>query len=1145
MKKKLWLLILLPILAATAVLTLLLLQKPPVEEDDSVLIYDLRTEDLNNPVGLDDPTPVFSWKMASPIMGQKQTAYQLVVSSGDTTVWDSGKVESSDSVSIPYGGTALTSSTAYTWTVNVWDKDGLQWRSDAATFEMGLLEADAFADTHWISYSEQNKSCTEYTVDFDFFIESRCQGMVIGLQNPDNYLMLQLNIQNGGATIRPHIRKNGAWADYPGKSGSTMEAIDVSGVLGGAGDALKNKTFHERIVVKGAAVQIWLGESENSLVLAGTYTHTQNVPLYEIGIRQASSEIAWYDNIKVADKDGNILYQNDFSVKPLTEFNSSNSWIRRDMLKVGGSGEVLCRQTESTGNLPAYRKAVQVKADLVSAKLYTSGLGVYESYINGQRVGRLLADGTVQYDELKPGATDVAAKKFYNTYDVTWMLTAGQENVLSAIVTSGWWNGAITNEFSGNENAYLAKLILTYADGTREIVNTDTSWKVAKAAPVQEGTGIYPGETYDARVALSWMQPGFDDSSWMAPSINTEFTGKLCAFVGQTTVVRQDLERIPQSMTVYQGTTGATSGQYGTISVVGTYQDGDAIRLSSSQSLIIDFGQNFAGWEYFEVEGPAGTTLTVEHGEWLNDSNGDTSRGNDGPEGSIYNANYRSAKATTTYILSGNGVEKFHPTFTFYGFQYVKIKADQAVTIHKVRGQVVTSVKEDTGTIETSNKDINQLISNSRWGMYSNYLSIPTDCPQRSERQGWTGDAQIFAQTGMYLGNNKSFLIKFMEDMVDSQRADGAYPQIAPMYHIYSKGGYGHAGWADAGIIIPYYLYMMYGDASVITDYWESMERYMAFMAANNGPLEGPGDHLTYDDSKVHDVVRVAYYAWDAQLMSQMAQAIGNADAAQKYAQVYESQKDRFQQQFVNADGTMRNTEQTAYLYALYLDLLPNEASVQAVTQQLANSIQRHGNKMQTGFLGTAIINPALTKAGRTDLAYTLLLQEDEPSWLYSVKQGATTIWERWNTYTVDKGFGDVSMNSFNHYAYGSITGWIFQHAAGIGYDPENPGFQSIVLAPHVDASLSHIQAAYDSAYGTISVNSLLEGSKWTYAVTIPANTTGTVKLPVAENAQISVNGKAADQLTLDADCATFVGYQDGCAVFQIAAGTFTFTVNG
>lgn len=1122
-------------------------------EGVEAVIYDMLTEALVRPVGIDNEQPVFSWKVKSDVMGWAQSAYRIIVKNGDIISWDSGKVLSADSVGIKYDGDPLLSSTEYVWELSVWDNDGKNEYSSSSAFETGLLGNSAFDDAKWISYaSKELYSGTKYTIDFDFIIHRDNQGFCFSMQDSGTFIMWQVNTYDsaGKVFLRPHFKSGGNWTAYPGGPGN-VSAVDITDAVGYSGN-ITGKIIHERIEVDGRVVKTYFGKDEDSLTLASTYTHSQVIPLINIGFRHSSEantacEVASYDNIVIKDGDGNLIYENDFSDSSDLSFSGSSSVsLENGMIKVGSEstmGESILVRNED-GGLPAFRKTFAVREGLVSAKLYTSGLGVYESFVNGQRVGRVLDDGTVVYHELKPGFTEASDRKFYNTYEIVSFLSEGSDNTLSAVVSSGWWSDAAAAGY-GKDDAYLAKLILTYDDGTKETIVTDGTWKSARASAVIYAD-IFTGESYDARVDESWMLPEFDDSDWENAKINNEFKGEICAWIGSYITVRDELGLDAKSVVIYDGVNGSSSTAYGTVNVVRTYGD-EKFTLSPGETALIDFGQNFAGWESFSVEGKAGTRLTIIHGEMLNDENGAHSRGNDGPEGSIYNANYRSAAATTTYIVSGDGIEEYHPSFTFYGFRYIEITADAEVTIHSVDGQVVTSVEKDTGFLETSDDDVNQLISNIRWGQYSNYLSVPTDCPQRDERQGWTADTQVFSKAGSYMAFSKSFLEKFMADMRDSQNAQGAYPGTAPTGE-YAGAGWGGTGWADAGIIVPYNLYVMYGDTSVILENWESMQKYVdGFLArtGKKGPSSIWGDWLAYEsnDAEIQAMLAVCFYAWDALMMSEMAEAIGHYDEAERYTALYETEKEYFQSMYVRSDGRLKRQEQTACLYALYLDLLPDEQSVEAVKEQLVNNISRNRNRLQTGFLGTAIILPTLTKIGRSDIAYTLLLQHSNPSWLYSVDQGATTIWERWNSYTIESGFGDVSMNSFNHYAYGAVASWMFESLAGIGADPDNPGFKHILFAPQPDDRLS-VKASYDSAYGVITAESSYDGDIWTYKCSLPANTTAEIRIPVSDAGDVVVNGKAASELSLSCDGIEFAGIESGVAVFNAVSYSFTFSVN-
>ena len=1116
--------------------------------DCATSLYDLRVEDMIFPIGVDVDTPTFSWKMKSDTVGQHQSAYRVVITedtADGTVVWNSGKVASGLSVDIPYEGQPLSASTRYRWNLTVWEKDG---KSISATsyFETGLRDG-GFADAKWISYDAGTFLTNYYAMELDMTVSRDNFGICFAAKDCNNLLMWQFNTgESDGAKIylRPHVKENGEWSTFGGN-------IDITSKMGfSSGLQMLNQRIRVRIEVSNRFITTYAAPVGEALVRVDRRAVSYDTTLYTFGFRLSTEENGTIDNILVYEEDGTVLYENDFSSGNAHSFEviGATATVKSGQLaftSVTGEMTALYSKAKSSTSLPVFRKSFTPKGTVTSAKFYTSGLGVYESYINGERVGRLMPDGTMQYHELKPGASQAADRKYYSAYDVTHMFEdISGEAVLSATMGTGWWSGQIAANH-GRTEAYLAKLILTYADGSQEVIDTDTTWQVAHASPFTY-SDIFGGEDYDARVDTSWMLPGYDiaasDADWANATVNTEFTGDITAWMGSYMQVREDLEQDVTSVTVYEGATGAQSDRYGVINVVDTYTT-DSFTLLPGQTALIDFGQNFAGWESFTVQGAAGTVLTIEHGEMLNDQNGEYSRGNDGPGGSLYNANNRTARAATVYTLRGSAPESYHPSLTYYGFRYIEITTTAAVTFTRIKGEVVTSVDTDTGWIETSHDDINQLISNTRWGQYSNYLSVPTDCPQRNERLGWTADTQVFAKAGAYLGYSKSFLEKFLQDMRDTQKANGAYYSIAPG-DFTATAGWGATGWADAGIIVPYTLYQMFGDEQILRDHWSSMTAYMNYLKNIGGPANLYGDWLAYEsnDTEIQDILSDAYYAWDCLMMADMADALGKANDAATYRRLYNGAVASFRANWVNANGTLKRDEQVACLYALYLDLLPSEASVAQVTNQLIANIQRNGNRLQTGFLGTKIILDTLTKIGRTDVAYTLLLQTDNPSWLYSVLQGATTVWERWDSYTKENGFGDVGMNSFNHYAYGAVTGWMFSTMAGIDCHADAPGFKKIMIAPVPDARIGYVKASYESAYGLITTESTYDGDVWHFSVTIPANTTAEMRLPMASFDSITVNGKAPTDLSEEADGIVYVGTTDGVAVFHLVAGSFNVT---
>ena len=1103
-------------------------------------IIELKTEDLTDPVGIDAENPAFSWKMQSDVIGQRQTAYRIEVAKDAAftdLVWDSGKQEDDSSVAIEYAGAPLAASTVYYWRVTAWDKDEKQVRSATATFEMGLLGDDAWSKSQWIQLgsTSSTKGNTNYTVEADLTCTTDAISILFNATDKSNFYMLQLNTmdQPGKVIYKPHTWKNGKYATYASHNKDVTSAV-VSV------ESFKTEEAHVRIDVTDEKVTTYINDQLIDTINISEIGSKGPVPQAGyLGLRTNKAENGTVDNFKLTDysKDsaGRVIYNYDFeSVNPFWEGEIANGKF------ISTGFDILLPPT----GLVTFRKEFTPEKEIASAKLYATGLGIFDLHIDGQRVGTLQDDGSYVYDELKPGYTHHIKRMHYYTYDVTHLLASGKTSTISAYSASGWWSGIINFNYGKNE-AVRMQLLLTYADGTQQVIGTDTSWKTSRQGPVMYAD-IYGGETYDANADTSFRMSGYDDSLWPDAQINSEFSGTICAVIGQPVRVRENLTLTPESATVYDGAVGAGSDRYGKINVTGTYKPDESFVLKAGETAIFDLGQNFAGWDEIYVEGEKGTMLTMRHAEMLNDNEGLHSRGNDGPEGSVYTANLRTAKATGRYIMNGEGVESYHASATFYGFRYLEITTTRDVTIHKVRGLVVTSVAENTGSITTSNALVNQLISNIFWGHYSNYLSVPTDCPQRDERKGWTADAQVFSTTAMYNADVKGFLTKYMYDMRDSQvhsgHYAGAFTGTAPFN---DHGRIGQLGWCDAGVIIPYNMYKMYGDISIIEENYDAMCEFMdVYMASTNkkGGEQGYGDWLAYEsnDTEIKTMVGVAYFAWDAQMLSEMADIIGRPDDAEKYRAVYEEEKAFFQEQFVNADGSLKRTEQTACLMALKMDLLPDENSKKIVKQALLDNINRNGVKLQTGFLGTAILMQTLSDLGETETAYQLLLQRNNPSWLYSVDQGATTIWERWNSYTKENGFGDVSMNSFNHYAYGVVAEWMYGYMAGIMYDIENPGFKHIILQPSPDRSLSSVDCSYDSAYGIIKSSWRYEDGSFIYDATVPANTTATISVPVEEGKQLTVNGKKAEEVT-SADGLTYVETKDGKAVFEAVAGTFSF----
>ena len=728
-----------------------------------------------------------------------------------------------------------------------------------------------------------------------------------------------------------------------------------------------------------------------------------------------------------------------------------------------------------------FRKAFEVKEVPASAPLEITSLGCFRAYLNGKPVGN---------DFLAPGYTQVDARRLTLSYECAPLLQPGT-NVLAVEVSCAWWSDAITKgafTFVGGAKGVRCKL---------QDVETDGTWQAKFGGPVQR-CGIYEGEEFDARK---------DDRAWMTEPVSDwpcaaviEGNIYLTPDRGSVPRIRDDLELRPVAMRILgDKAVGAAADRYGT-AVVKAEGVKETVTVRPGETLVVDFGQNHAGVPSFTVEGPRGAELAVKFVEMLNDEGGLRSRGCDGPGGTPYVTALRGTTAHVRYVSDGTR-RLYRPANTFFGYRYAAFTVTDPMTLSGIRAHVVTSVRRDTGRIVTGDRSVNRLISNCVWGMYSNYLSIPTDCPQRNERLGWTGDTQVFSRTACYAADAKGFLSKWLDDLCDFQREDGAYPDLAPIGSWDKKYcWYGITGWADAGIIVPYNLWQMYGDLEPVRRHWKSMLRYADFLEKNKGPADCFGDWLAFErnDADLKRIMSASYWVWDMSLMREMAAALGEADDVQRFTALERTARENYAANYLDEKGEIKAKyrSQTADLLALKLKLLPDEKAFAATKADLLANLRRHGNRLQTGFLGTSVLMDTLSDIGEREMAVTLLLQRENPSWLYSVDQGATTIWERWDSWTKEKGFGSAGMNSFNHYSYGAVLGWMYAHLAGIRPDPAKPGFRHFILAPEPDARLGSCDATYDSVAGRIrSKWEYVDGkAKFTFAV--PEGTTATAILP-------------------------------------------------
>ncbi len=771
--------------------------------------------------------------------------------------------------------------------------------------------------------------------------------------------------------------------------------------------------------------------------------------------------------------------------------------------------------------LPVFVKDFEIDKP-ENATVIFAALGCIDVYINGKKIDN---------DELKPGFITFEKRTMYQTYDVTDLLQSGKNRML-AVLAGGWFSGRIVGEiYGGKQPAFIACL----TNNGESVITTDDSWKADVCGQIRTAD-IWDGEFRDGRLDdyAVMSKTDFDVAKWENAEFFNDFNGEITPFIGPAIRVRDGLSLTAKTFTKYNGV-NYNGTYFGEINVCDKPSK-LPVSIKKGEKLIIDLEQEMVGWAKITVKGAEGTTVKMRYAEFLNDT-GDLARGNDGPKGSLYTINYRSALSKAYYVLSGKGEETYRPTFTFFGYRFIEISADEDIELIDFISEVVGSDNKEIGKIETSDELINKLISNTRWGQRSNYLSVPTDCPQRDERLGWTGDAQAFSVTAAYNADVRGFFHKWMQDMRDSQTEEGAFPDVAPKVSCCQS--FNACAWSDAGIIIPYNLYKIYNDVDLLCEHYDAMEKYIAQLIKING-MSGAepryGDWLAYDwcDNRF---ISSAYFVRMLDMMTEISEVLGKADRAEYYKATRKEAHKYFEDNFM-VDGKLKSNTQCEKVISLAFNLISGDYATETA-DALVEQIKENGNRLSTGFLGTYNLCPTLSKYGKDNMAYTLLMQRNEPSWLYSIDQGATTIWERWNSYTKSTGFGDVGMNSFNHYAYGAIVEWMYRFMAGI--EAAEPGFKSILLQPRVDTRtdaelpdgqqrMQWVKAEYDSVSGLIK-SAWSNEDGFVYECTVPEGICATLKLP-----------KFTDKVIINDVEHSFDEYEtDGnCAVIQLSAGEYT-----
>lgn len=757
---------------------------------------------------------------------------------------------------------------------------------------------------------------------------------------------------------------------------------------------------------------------------------------------------------------------------------SPAAWFETSRMDQPWSGQWITPDWEDKSIHPLMRKGFSLTQDIAQARLYVSGLGLYEAEINGKRVG----------DEyLTPYCNSYRHWIQYQTFDVTRLVTKGN-NVLGAMLGNGWYKGRFG--FQGEEGghygdrfAFLCELVIQYMDGSSAIITSDESWKAAASHILD--SNIYDGEIQDATKFLpAWSQASLDDKHWMGVRHIDICLGLLEARRSVPVRIKEKLKPVK------------------------------VIHTRKGES-VLDMGQNMVGWVSFRNVALKGKKINLQYGEEMQ-------------EGCFYRENLRSAKAEFNYTSNGQS-EEVQPHFTFYGFRYVKVEGwPEEVRAEDFTGCVVYSDLEATGHIETSDPLVNRLIENALWGQKGNFLDVPTDCPQRDERMGWTGDAQMFSGTACFNMDSNAFFKKYLYDLAKEQSyMGGVVPHVVPSFGMskneqnsFLSGG--SSAWSEAATVIPWNLYLHYGDKAILEQQLDSMKDYVDYIRRqdvgdrlwNTGfhfgdwlALDGKGEFDPYGGTPT-DIIATAYYAYSALLVAKAARVLGREDIANEYQQLSNEVKDAFCEEFITSRGRLAADTQTAYILVLFMDLVPEKYRGRIV-ELLRKNLERNKYYLSTGFVGTPYICRVLSENGYNDLAYRLLFNEEFPSWLYEVKLGATTIWERWNSLLPDGKFGELGMNSLNHYTYGSIVEWMYRNICGLNPLEEFPGFRRIRLAPQPNRLLNYAKASIKTAAGLYVSSWSYEENSLYYQFRIPFNAQAELVLQDADVMGVVVNGAA------------------------------------
>ena len=1035
----------------------------------SLAVGALRTEYRIDPVGLDVAQPRLSWVVTSPERGQKQTAYQVRVASSRAglaaeraNLWDSGVVRTNQTIHVMYAGKKLGSRAQAWWKVRVWDRAGAPspW-SSPAFWTMGLLEptdwqAQWIADPQSPAKSSPKGPLNGYHSEIAKSAETA------------KWVVLDLGESRQVDAVRLYPARPYDW--QPDKPGFLFP-------LRFRLDGAEKPDFTDTQVLVDRTQEDVSNPGTNALLYAFTLQKARYVRLTATKLARRDAQ-----NFALALAEIQVLAvgENVASGAKVTALDSieTGAWAKANLVD---GVLVTVSAPAASPPLPAtmVRKMFTLDQPVRRATAYVTGLGLYELRINGQRVGdRLLA----------PEWTNYRKRIQYQIYDVTALLRTG-DNAIAAELGEGWYAGrlmAFGRDAYGSTLRFLCQVEIEFAEGTSRTVATDGSWRTSTDGPIRS-SGIYDGEVYDARREMpGWDAPGFDDSAWHRARVQALDGAQLVWQRNEPIRVMQELKP-----------TRATNPKPGVF--------------------IFDCGQNMVGWCRLQVQGPAGTTVTLRHGEMLND------------DGTLYTANLRGAPQIDRFTLRGNGPEILEPHFTYHGFRYLEVTGlSEAPRSDAVTGKVFYSSAPDASHFECSNPRINQLMHNIYWTQRANLMSSPTDCPQRDERFGWMGDIQAFSQTAIFNMDMAGFFSKWVRDIRDDQARDGRYPDFAP--HPGDPGATfsGVPAWGDAGTVVPWRMYQNYADLRLLSEHFESAKRWVEYIHGLNPDLIwSKGRNNDYNDWLNGDTLiqtgwprtggavpqeefATAFFAHSTEIVAKMAQALGLTREADTYQKLFAGIKRAFNQRFVDAEGRIRGETQASYALALHFNLLPDDRRAPAA-RRMVEGFKRYNGHLSTGIQSSHRLMLELSRNGYQDEAYRILNLKDFPSWGMMVENGATTIWERWDGFVKGRGFQDAGMNSFNHWAFGAIGEWVWRQIAGINPDESMPGYKHFTIAPRPGGGLDWAKSDYTSIRGRIVSAWRIENQQFQLDVSVPANTTATVILPASDATAIKENESALE----------------------------------